>query len=164
MKEFDYSGLLLAEYQGRLFEKSCELDCSTGIFMRRFLHSNLLKTLDRNNPGLLSFDVDEGIADIIAQFGKTDYGKVKYSANSLFWIGYIYRYISYTREQSTKFVMSLFPYKQLNDVYYVYHTQDPEWCIQNLLELNHLTEDYFDNNFRLKQIIKEKHSSDIAVP
>lgn len=164
MKEFDYSGLLLAEYQGRLFEKSCELDCSTGIFMRRFLHSNLLKTLDRNNPGLLSFDVDEGIADIIAQFGKTDYGKVKYSANALFWIGYIYRYISYTREQSTKFVMSLFPYKQLNDVYYVYHTQDPEWCIQNFLELNHLTEDYFDNNYRLKQIIKEKHSSDIAVP
>lgn len=49
-----------------------------------------------------------------------------------------------------------FPYKQLNDVYYTFHTQDPEWCIRNLLEINKLNEYVFDNNFRLKQVIKEK--------
>ena len=68
----------------------------------------------------------------------------------------MYRYISYTREQTTKFVMKLFDYKQMNDVYFVFHTQDSEWCIQSLLEMNNLTENIFDNNFRLKQIIKEK--------
>lgn len=71
-------------------------------------------------------------------------------------MGYMYRYISYTREQTTKFVMKLFDYKQMNDVYFAFHTQDPEWCIQSLLEMNNLTENIFDNNFRLKQIIKEK--------
>ena len=45
MRKFDHDGLLLAEYQGKLFEKSNELKCSTGIFMRRFLHSDLLKKL-----------------------------------------------------------------------------------------------------------------------
>ena len=49
MRKFDHNGLLLAEYQGKLFEKSTELNCSTGIFMRRFLHSHLLKKLDTNN-------------------------------------------------------------------------------------------------------------------
>ncbi|MGN0494680.1 MAG: hypothetical protein ACI4GW_00495 [Lachnospiraceae bacterium] len=156
MRNFDHNGLLLAEYQGKLFEKSNELNCSTGVYIRRFLHSDLLKKLDTNNPSYLSLDVNEGINSILEQFGNTDYGKVKFSKNALFWMGYMYRYISYTREQSTKFIMNLFNYKQMNDVYYSFHTQDPEWCIQSLLELNNLTENIFDNNHRLKQIIKEK--------
>lgn len=156
MREFDHNGLLLAEYQGKLFEKSSELNCSTGIFMRRFLHSNLLIELDANNSATLSLDENEGINSILEQFGDSNYGKLKYSKNSLFWIGYMYRYISYTREQSTKFIMKIFNYKQMNDVYYSFHTQDPEWCIKGLLEINGLSEKIFDNNYRLKQIIKEK--------
>ena len=156
MRTFDHNGLLLAEYQGKLFEKSTGLDCSSGIFIRRFLHSDLLKKLDTNNPSSVSLDITEGMNSILAQFGDTDYGQVKYSGSSMFWMGYLYRYISYTRETSTRLIMKLFPYRQLNDLYYSYHTQDPEWCIQNLLELNHLTEDIFDNNFRLKETIRNK--------
>ena len=44
----------------------------------------------------------------------------------------------------------------MKDVYYSFHTQDPEWCVQSLLELNRLTENVFDNNFRLKETMKEK--------
>lgn len=156
MRKFDHNGLLLAEYQGKLFEKSYDLKCSTGIFIRRFIHSNLLNTLDSNNPALLSLDVNEGISSIIEQFGDTDYGKTKYSKSALFWMGYIYRYISYTREVSTRFVMDLFAYKQMNDVYYTFHTQDPEWCIASLLDISGLDENIFDNNYRLKEAIKEK--------
>lgn len=158
MREFDHNGLLLAEYQGKLFEKSTDLNCSTGIFMRRFLHSELLEKLDTNNPATLSLDVVEGHNSILEQFGDSSYGKIKYSKSALFWIGYMYRYISYTREHSTKFVMGLFNYKQMNDVYYVYHTQDPEWCIKNLLEINNLDERVFDKNYRLKEIIKKKRN------
>ncbi len=156
MKNFDHNGLLLAEYQGKLFEKSTELDCSTGIFLRRFLHSDLLKKLDANQPSLVSLDVNDGINSILEQFGNTDYGKEKYSGSSMFWMGYMYRYISYTREIRTRFLMELLDYRQMNDVYYSFHTQDPEWCIQSLLEINHLTESIFDNNYRLKKIIREK--------
>ena len=158
MRQFDHNGLLLAEYQGKLFEKSSELNCSTGVYIRRFLHSDLLKKLDTNNPASLSLDIREGNNSILEQFGDSDYGQVKYSKSALFWMGYMYRYISYTREQSTKFVMKLFDYKQMNDVYYSFHTQDPEWCIKSLLEINNLTESVFDNNIRLKQIMK-KHGN-----
>jgi len=156
MRTFDHNGLLLAEFQGKLFEKSTGLDCSSAVFIRRFLHSDLLKKLDSNNPSSVSLDLTEGMNSILAQFGDTDYGQVKYSGSAMFWIGYLYRYISYTRETPTRLIMKLFPYRQLNDLYYSYHTQDPEWCIQNLLDLNHLTEDIFDNNFRLKESIKSK--------
>lgn len=45
MREFDHTGILLAEYQGKIFEKSVDLNCSTAIFVRRFLHSNYLKVI-----------------------------------------------------------------------------------------------------------------------
>jgi hypothetical protein len=153
MKDFDHDGLLLAEYQGKIFEQSTELRCSTGVFLRRFLHSDFLKKMDKNNVSSLSLDVNEGINSIQTQFGESDYGKTKLSKSALFWIGYIYRYLSYTRDISTKKVMKLFPYKQLNDVYYSFHTQDPEWCVRSLLEMNGLTEDVFDKNLRLKALI-----------
>jgi len=156
MRNFDHNGLLLAEYQGKLFEKSSDLNCSTGIFIRRFLHSELLNKLDSNNPALLSLDVNEGITSIIEQFGDTDYGKIKYSKSALFWIGYMYRYISYTREISTKFILDIFTYKQMNDVYFSFHTQAPEWCINSLLNINGIDDSIFDNNLRLKKIIKKK--------
>lgn len=163
MRDFDHNGLLLAEYQGKLFEKSEELNCSTGVFIRRFLHSNLLKKLDANDPSALSLDVNEGINEILGQFGETDYGREKYSRSSLFWMGYIYRYISYTRKESTKFIMTLFDYRQLNDLFLPFHTQDPEWCVQNLLEINNLTEEVFDKNARLKKIMKEKNKVSLFV-
>lgn len=156
MREFDYNGFLLAEYQAKLFEKSVDLNCSSPVFLRRFLHSDLVNILDENDSTILPLDVNEGIKSIMGQFGDTSYGKNKYSKSSLFWIGYMYRYIAYTREQSTSFVMKLFKHQQINEVFYPYHTQDPEWCISNLLELNNLPEEYFDNNYRLKQVMREK--------
>lgn len=154
MRKFDHDGLLLAEYQGKLFEKSCDLNCSSAIFIRRFLHSNLLAKLDENKTASLSLDVNEGINSILEQFGDTDYGKEKFSKNAMFWIGYMYRYISYTREVSTKFAMKLFEYRKMNDVFLTFHTQDPEWCVKNLLEINSLSEGIFDGNYRLREAIK----------
>lgn len=154
MREFDHNGLLMAEYQGKLFEQSEEMNCSSPVFIRRFLHSDLLKNLD--NSLYVSLDVNEGLRHILEQFGDSSYGKEKYSKAALFWIGYMYRYIAYTRGQETSFIMKLFDHKQMNSVYYSYHTQDPEWCVKSLLDLNNISEDVFDNNSRLKMIIKEK--------
>ncbi len=159
MRDFDRDGLILSEYQGKLFEKSSLLNCSSAVFLRRFIHSQLLKALDTNSPAILSLDVNEGMSSIIDEFGDTDYGKVKYSPASLFWMGYMYRYISYTREQSTKLVASWFNYRKMNDLYFTYHTQDAKWCISRLLEINNLDETIFDNNLRLKRIIKEKRGN-----
>ena len=86
MKNFDHNGLLLCDYQGKLFEKSTDLECSSSVFLRRFLHSNLLKKIDTNTTSNLSLDAEEGLSEITKEFGESSYGKIKYSKSSLFLI------------------------------------------------------------------------------
>jgi len=157
MRKFDLNGIRLAEYQGKLFEYSTiNFAGSSSIFIRRFLHSNLLKILDQNESALLSTDIHDGLLNIDEQFGKTDYGVKKYSKSTMFWLGYLYRYISYTRQIDTRLLFKIFDYHKIADLYYTYHTQDLEWCIANLLELYDLDENIFDPNWRLKQIMTKK--------
>jgi hypothetical protein len=157
MRKLDSEGLLLAEYQGKLFERSYDLSYSTPIFMRRFKYSELVKLLDENTTAFVSLNVKEGIDSIIEQFGESSYGKIKYSRAALFWIGYMYRYIAFTRDCSTRFVMNLFSYELLNNVYFAFSTQDPEWCIRSLLDIVNLDERWFDKNYRLKETLR-KHN------
>lgn len=165
MREFDSNGLRLAEFQATLFEKSVNrFTCSSKIFIRRFLHSNILTVLDKNESAKISFITDEALDEIENQFGKSTYGKIKYSSEALFWMGYLYRYISYTRDIETAFLFKIFKYEQLHELYYTYHTQDNEWCVRNLLELNKLTENIFDKNWRLRQAIMRTlpHAKDVG--
>ena len=154
MREFDLNGLRIAEFQAKIFERSLEyFSCSSPIFIRRFLHSNLLERLDKNNSVFFSLDPNEALEDIKEQFGESSYGKERYTKDELFWLGYLYRYISYTREVNTRLLFKLFDYRKVRELYYVYHTQDMEWVIANLLELFDLTEDIFNPNYRLKMIM-----------
>ncbi len=164
MRKFDTNGLLLAEYQGKIFEKSYDLECSTPIFMRRFFHSKLLDSLEENSCAFVSLDVNEAMDSILEQFGPSKYGKEKYSKSALFWIGYLYRYIAYTREEETRFIAKIFDYKLLNNVYYSYHTQSLEWCISSLLDIKNLDEDIFDKNKRLKKAILKQYDEGKYLP
>lgn len=67
----------------------------------------------------------------------------------------MYRYISYTRDERTAFIMDTFDYKLTNDVYYSFHTQDSEWCVRSLLEIKNLDEGYLDKSERLKRVMRE---------
>ena len=157
MREFDNNGLRLAEYQAKLFEESISyFECSTKVFLRRFYYSDLLNTLDKNESSI-SLEVSEGLDSIELQFGSSNYGKVKWDPNVLFWIGYIYRYVSYTRDVETKFLMKLFKPEKIKDLYYTYHTQSNEWVVENLLTSKNLNESIFDKNYRLKQALKKIH-------
>ena len=156
MREFDSNGLRLAEYQGKLFEYSYDyFECSTKIFLRRFLYSNLLKKLDKNDSSIISLDPYDGLEEIKNQFGEKNYGKEKKNKEALFWVGYIYRYISYTRKISTRLLMKIFEYPKMFEVYYSYHTQDPEWCIRSLLEIYNYPEEIFDPNYRVREAMKK---------
>jgi len=152
MREFDSNGLKLCEYQAELFELSYDLDCSSKIFLQRFINSNLVKTLDSNESAFISVP-KEGLLSIKEQYGALSWGSFKYNKEILFWMGYMYRYISYTRQTNTKFIFNLFPNDMLSNLYYSYHSQDPEWCISSMLEMINKTEDIFDIDWRIKQAI-----------
>lgn len=154
MRKFDYNGLKLCKFQAEIFEKSVDLDCSTPIFMRRFMHSKFAERIDLNETAFIILDSDDGLYELSLEYGKSTYGKIKFPKSSMYWIGYMYRYISYTREESTEFIMKTFDYNTMNELYYSFHTQDPEWVVESLLELYKLDPNYLDKNYRLKKVME----------
>ena len=69
----------------------------------------------------------------------------------------MYRYISYTRDISTKKLLTVFEPKEVIKYYYVFHTQSEEWVIQELLELKGLDESFFDKNASIKKKLFERY-------
>ncbi len=155
MKKLDNDGLKLCAYQAQIFEVSpAKFQGSSKIFLRRFYRSKFAMKLDEGYLSQLNLSVDEAFESIEKQFGKTNYGQVKYDKNELYWIGYITRYICYTREVSSIFVYKTFPTQLLLDCYKGYHSQGEEWVIAHLLETLQLDESYFDINVRLKNLLR----------
>ena len=145
MKKIDKDGLLLCEMQAKAFELSgTEQNTSSAVFIRRFMNSDVAKQLD--NMAVLQSNLQA--ADILKlideEYGKSEYGSVKYSLNELYWIGYIYRYYSYTYEKTSKQVYKIVKPKELRDLFLPYHTMDPAQAIDRILEAKGLanTNDY----------------------
>lgn len=160
-REFDKNGLLLAEYQAKLFERSVdEIGSSSAMFIRKFSKSELANDLDLNESVFVDPEVRFGIERLIKEFTfkANQKSTVKYNKEAMFWMGYMYRYICYTRNIPTSLAIKLFDYKMLYSNYYVYHTQSPEWVISNLLDNINETESIFDINYRYIQAYKKYYS------
>ena len=145
MKKIDNDGLLLCEMQAKAFELSgIEQNTSSAVFIRRFMNSDVAKQLD--NMAVLQSNMQS--ADILKlideEYGKSEYGSVKYSLNELYWIGYIYRYYAYTYDKTSKQVYKIVKPKELRDLFLPYHTMDPSQAIDRILEAKGLanTDDY----------------------
>ena len=79
MKQMDSQGLKMCNYQAALFEYSLEhAQCSSPIFILRFMNSDLAKRMD--NAGFLydTTDVFEAINELENQYGASSYGSQKY--------------------------------------------------------------------------------------
>lgn len=68
------------------------------------------------------------------EYGVSNYGKVRYTKNEMFWIGYIYRYFSYTYQKTSKQVYKIIKPKELRGLFLPYHTMDPAQAIERILE------------------------------
>ena len=65
MKKIDSLGLKICSYQAVLFEKSIKMaECSSKIFIRRFMNSELAKRMD--NVGFIfdSLDIADAVNEI----------------------------------------------------------------------------------------------------
>lgn len=145
MKKIDNDGLLLCEMQAKAFELSgIEQSTSSSVFIRRFMNSDAAKQMD--NLAVLESNMQA--ADILKlideEYGKSEYGSVKYSLDELYWIGYIYRYYAYTYDKTSKQVYKIVKPKELRDLFLPYHTMDPAQAIDRILEAKGLvnTDDY----------------------
>lgn len=163
MKKINQAGLLLCDLQARIFEMSIEsLDCSSEIFMRRFMKSNAAKILD-SEAALDTIIIPKDIINSIEeQYGSTAYGSVKYTANEMFWIGYIYRYFSYTYEISSSQAFKLIKPKELKLFYPACHTMDCEQAIERFLEAKEISLDLdVKKQYQVFRRIRSEHMAEM---
>ena len=135
MKKISKDGLLLCELQAEAFENSIDkTDTSSEIFIRRFMKSEIAKRFD--NESVLESNIrPNDILELInEEYGISDYGSVKYKRNEIYWIGYIYRYFSFTYDISSAQVYKIVKPKELRGLFLAYHTLDPAQAIERILE------------------------------
>lgn len=142
MKQMDETGLKLCKAQAELFAASVSLaGCSSAVFLRRFMNSNVAKRMD-DGSFLFESDTKESIAaEIEEEFGKTDYGKVKYGENELYWMGYLYRYWCYTYEKTSRQVYRIIKPCELRELFFPYHSLDTGAAIERILEAKNIRQD-----------------------
>ena len=121
------------------------------------MNSKIAENIDDSSilvTNLLPIDV---IEEIEKQYGDSSYGSVKYSANELFWIGYFYRYFSYTYNFSSSKVYKIIKPKELRGLFLPYHTLDVSQAIERVLEARGMLLDEESELQRQYIIFKKYH-------
>lgn len=156
MKKLDVLGAKLCTYQGKIFEESANrFMCSSKIFLRRFYNSEFAFMLDLPNENTFSFETNVCFESILEEYGDSIYGSNKFSFEALYYLGYLTRYICYTREITSSHLYDAVNIYDIVENYYVYHTQDEEWVIARLLEKNNLSEQQLNEDEILKSLFRK---------
>lgn len=160
MRKIDEIGLKLCKMQAEVFAASAlKVNCSSLIFMRRFMNSQIAQRMDIGGFLFEACDINQIFEEINTEFGDSSYGKEKYSEAELYWIGYIYRYWSCTYQKTSKQVYKFIKPKELRSLYYPYHSLDPAQAIERILEAKDVSDDNLTaRGVRImREIIKKEH-------
>ena len=125
----------LCAWQGRVFESSS--DCSedgSAVFVRRFMLSDVAGRVDAAGAVLDTSPESQVVADVDAEFGGKPYGSERFSANELYWMGYIYRCISLLTGMSSRAVYRIIGARDLRLLHFPYHSLAVEQAAERILE------------------------------
>ena len=159
MRKIDKDGLLLCELQAEAFELSAaQVTTSSEIFIRRFMNSQIAKSLDNEEVLMTNVSPKDILDSVQEQYGESRYGSVKYSTNELYWIGYLYRYFSYTYRKTSVQVYKIVKPKELRGLFLPYHTLDVSQAIERILEAKNMLFDKESEVTRQYEIYKKIRS------
>ena len=127
--------LTLQKEQGNLFAEVGKLGFDSEIFIKGFMKSSVAEGLDADfdfmqwcgRAYMLNKLLDE-YPDI---FVKSDN---VYDSETLFWIGYTYRYWNYYTNDTSKKIVKIAPPKVMNESYFILHTFDCKLAVDTLKE------------------------------
>lgn len=157
MRRIDETGLKLCKIQAEVFERSASKEmCSSLIFIRRFMNSQVAQRMDTGGFLFESCDANQIFDELNVQFGVSSYGKEKFHESELYWIGYIYRYWSYTHQKSSKQLYRFIKPKELRSLYYPYHSLDPSQAIERIEEAKNIDDDMIKKGVKIMREIMKK--------
>ena len=128
--------LKLCDIQGRLFELSAEKEYGSAAFIKAFMTSEIAKNLD-SKYNRMQWAGEEYLLDEIvsANNNMASTGGEVFSADVLYWIGYLYRYWHfYTDEDSAK-IYTQAPVETMKRNYMMFHTMEPSLAVEDLKEI-----------------------------
>ena len=155
MKKIDKDGLILCDIQAKAFEISITaMNTSSEIFVRRFMNSKIAKEMENLSVLQDNLQAKDILDRIDEEYGKSDYGSVKYTKNEMYWIGYLYRYFAYTYNMSSIQVYKIVKPKELRGLFLPYHTMDTAQAIDRIIEAKGIAIDSADEEKRQYEIYK----------
>lgn len=135
MMPLEYHELCLCRLQAKIFELSVtNTNYSSPVFIRRFMMSKYVKVFDEFDYLFMSCNLEDTFDELDEEYGKTTYGRIKYSQDEMYWIGYIYRVIAIKFNLTSKQIFKLFPASEIIDYYPIYHTYDIVDAADRMLE------------------------------
>ena len=117
----------MAHNQAHLFQQASSDDLPSYSFIKMFLCSRQTEELDK----LILVSDDEIYVPIKARIKKRG---VVLPENTMHWIGYMYRCLSYLYDVSSRSLLRLVPPKYLVSVYPSYHALDPRKAAARIKE------------------------------
>lgn len=128
--------LKLCDIQGRLFELSAKKKYNSAEFIKAFMTSDTAKELDSSYNRMQWAGEEYLLEEVVNAAGDalTTDGKV-YSADVLYWIGYIYRYWHYYSGEDSAKIYKQAPVETMKRNYMIFHTMDPILAIEDLKEI-----------------------------
>ncbi len=131
IRELDTTGLSLCKQQAELFSlASNNIACGSSYFARKYFNSSYALEFD-NLAILRSSSTNEGYMNEFLDHHYENKG-IRYPSDVMHWIGFIYRYWSYTRDVSSKQLYKRYPLSELIKYYNLYHSVDPEIVIETI--------------------------------
>lgn len=126
----------LCDIQGRLFELSVEKGFDGESFVKHFMESNVAKALDSSYNRMQWSGEEYLLEELIdeCQDALKKGGKVA-TKDEIYWIGYIYRYWHYYKNETSKKIYKQAPYERMKINYLMFHTMAPEMAIDDLIEI-----------------------------
>lgn len=152
MRKNDYDCSLMCKIQGSIFEKSLKyLNCSSPLFIKKYMMSEDALSMDK----LYFLNTTKSDTQVLLDMKDTTFGTTKYSDYDMYWMGYIYRYWSYTYEIDSKQLYKMFPGTKLIK-YSAYSENDPKYTIDLIIEENNLKMPQVNNSLAKSQNIITK--------
>ncbi len=129
--------LKLCDIQGRLFELSAEKKYNSVAFIKAFMMSDTAKELDSTYNRMQWAGEEYLLEEVASAAGEslTRDGEI-FSADVLYWIGYIYRYWHYYNGEDSAKIYKQAPIRTMKRNYMMFHTMDPELAIEDLKEIH----------------------------
>lgn len=126
--------LALCDTQGKLFELSATCGYESESFIKAFMITSVSADMDKDfnhiqwaGKSYILSRMEDECSDLLIKGQSFD-------TETLYWIGYIYRYWNLYTEESSKNIYKQAPAKTMLAMYLMYHTMSPEMAIDRLKE------------------------------